>query len=50
MTLEALKHWYVHTVLEEAGGNKARAAELLGIDRRTLYRILEAKGGDASPP
>jgi DNA-binding NtrC family response regulator len=50
MTLEALKHWYVQTVLEEAGGNKARAAELLGIDRRTLYRILAAKGEDASPP
>jgi len=41
MTLEELKHWYVALVLDEAGGNKVRAAELLGIDRRTLYRILE---------
>ena len=41
MTLDELRRWYVATVLEETGGNKLRAAELLGIDRRTLYRILE---------
>jgi len=41
MTLEEVKRWYLNKVLEEAGGNKLRAAELLGIDRRTLYRILE---------
>jgi len=41
MTLEEVKRWYVNKMLEESGGNKLRAAELLGIDRRTLYRILE---------
>jgi DNA-binding NtrC family response regulator len=41
MTLEEVKRWYVNKVLEESGGNKLRASELLGIDRRTLYRILE---------
>jgi DNA-binding protein Fis len=41
MTLEEVKRWYVAAVLEETGGNKVRAADLLGIDRRTLYRILE---------
>jgi DNA-binding NtrC family response regulator len=41
LTLEEVKRWYVNKVLDEAGGNKLRAAELLGIDRRTLYRILE---------
>jgi two-component system, NtrC family, response regulator AtoC len=40
MSLEEVKQWYVHRVLEEAGGNKQRAAELLGVDRRTLYRLL----------
>jgi DNA-binding NtrC family response regulator len=41
MTLEELKRWYVQSVLEETGGNKARAADVLGIDRRTLYRMLD---------
>jgi DNA-binding NtrC family response regulator len=40
LTLEEMKRWYVSHVLDDVGGNKARAAEILGIDRRTLYRIL----------
>jgi DNA-binding protein Fis len=28
-------------VLEETGGNKKKASEILGIDRTTLYKILE---------
>jgi DNA-binding protein Fis len=41
MTLEELRRWYVDRVLEHTAGNKQRAADILGIDRRTLYRMFE---------
>ncbi len=34
----------VTTALGNAGGNRAKAARLLGIDRRTLYRNLDRLG------
>jgi ActR/RegA family two-component response regulator len=39
-TLDVLRLRYIHLAIERAGNNKTRAAELLGIDRRTLNRIL----------
>jgi len=41
--LAELERRYALLVLAEAGGNKTRAAEVLGIDRKTLYRLLGEK-------
>jgi len=43
-TLAELERRYIELILRETGGNKKRAAEILGIDRRTLYRTLEREG------
>ena len=45
--LAELEKRYIALVLGECGGNKKRAAEKLGIDRRTLYRAIE-RSGDSS--
>jgi DNA-binding NtrC family response regulator len=41
--LEELSRRYAQLVLKEVGGNKTRAAELLGIDRKTLYRLVDGE-------
>ena len=40
-TLAELERRYVKLILAENDGNKSRAAELLDVDRRTIYRYLE---------
>jgi len=40
-TLDELERRYVARVLESVAGNKAAAARILGIERKTLYRMLE---------
>jgi DNA-binding NtrC family response regulator len=42
--LSELEKLYIQKVLEETGGNKKRAAEILGVDRRTLYRMATRLG------
>jgi len=39
-TLDAIERAYIMWVLQSEGGNKSRAAEVLGIDPSTLYRKL----------
>ncbi len=39
-TLEVIERAYIEWVLRAEGGNKTRAAEVLGIDPSTLYRKL----------
>ncbi len=40
-TLDRLEKEYIRKVLIKVGGNKSRASEILGLDRKTLYRKLE---------
>jgi DNA-binding NtrC family response regulator len=40
-TLDELERRYLLHVLAAVGGNRTRAADVMGIDRRTLYRMAE---------
>jgi len=59
VTMDELERRYILRVLSLVGGNKSRAAQVLGFDRRTLYRKLERYGaataddkkdGESLPP
>ena len=45
-TMEVVERAYIQWVLRSEGGNKSRAAEVLGIDPSTLYRKLNRYGID----
>jgi DNA-binding NtrC family response regulator len=49
VTLEEIERRYIVRVLEAVHGNKSRAAQVLGLDRKTLYRRLERYGSGAEP-
>jgi two-component system, NtrC family, response regulator HydG len=50
-TIEELTAEYVALVLREVGGDKAKAADILGISKRTLYRWEKQLGpGDSVSP
>ena len=46
-TLETIERAYIQFVLQSEGGNKTRAADVLGIDPSTLHRKLARYGVDA---
>jgi DNA-binding NtrC family response regulator len=41
LPLRDLERAYILEVLRQTGGNKSRAADILGLDRKTLYRKLD---------
>jgi DNA-binding NtrC family response regulator len=46
LTMEEVERRHLIRVLKETKGNKVKAAKILGIDRRTLYRMAERFGLD----
>jgi DNA-binding NtrC family response regulator len=46
MPLADLERRYTQHVLERVGGNKLHAAQVLGISRATLYRILRVRASE----
>lgn len=49
-SLRELERMYILEVLRQSGGNKTRAAEILGMDRKTLYRKLHEFSLDGEAP
>jgi DNA-binding NtrC family response regulator len=49
-TLDQLEREFIERVLDVEGGNKTRAAQRLGLDRKTLYRKLEEYAASPRPP
>jgi DNA-binding NtrC family response regulator len=41
LPLKELEREYIQEVLRQSNGNRSRAAEVLGLDRKTLYRKLQ---------
>jgi DNA-binding NtrC family response regulator len=48
-TLEDLEKRYIQLILEKTGGRKEKAAQILGINRRTLYRKQKDYGFAIGP-
>jgi len=49
-SIQELERAHIERVLEHVGGNKSKAAELLGIERSTLYARLKSLGLPGPPP
>jgi DNA-binding NtrC family response regulator len=49
LPLHEIEKEYIKKILEKTGGNKYQAAQVLGIDRKTLYRKLAEIEGTPQP-
>jgi len=50
LTMSELERRYLLHAIHVSGGNKSRAAKLLGLDRATIYRKLEEYDNAPPPP
>ena len=48
LSMEEVQQRHLHRVLEHVGGNKSRAAEMLGLSRATVYDMLARSKADAA--
>jgi transcriptional regulator with PAS, ATPase and Fis domain len=49
LTLEELERAHIEAVVRRCGGNRTRAAKILGIERKSLYRKAQRLGIDLDP-
>jgi len=47
VTMEEVERRYIARVLQAVGGSRSRAAQVLGLDRKTLYRKIKRYGIEA---
>lgn len=50
LSLDMIDRQYTLQVLDQLNGNKTKTAELLGVDRRTLYRKLARWAREGARP
>lgn len=50
LSMADVERAYILEILRIAGGNKSRAAEVLGLDRKTLYRKLQEFASEVEGP
>ncbi|GMV05076.1 MAG: sigma-54-dependent Fis family transcriptional regulator [Gemmatimonadota bacterium] len=50
LSMAEVERAYILEILRVTGGNKSRTAEILGLDRKTLYRKLQEYASEAGAP